>query len=132
MAEKKTFKTAETREHYIKIISDFLAAQDEDVKRVSSTAIAFPVTDADGNEGCVKLVISVPKGSREGEPYDVYQEAEDYAYEQAEKAEKKRKEAEKREKKKAADAAAREEKRKLREQKKAEREAAKAEVEEEE
>ena len=113
MNDKTTFSAAAVRADYLKRIQEFFTDSGEDALLVKSGTIAIPVVDANGTEGWVTVAVSVPKGSRDGEPFDGYEVAEDFAFEQAEK-----------EKKKAKAAAAREEKKRLREAKKAEREAA--------
>ena len=124
MNDKTTFSAAAVRADYLKRIQEFFTNSGEDALLVKSGTIAIPVVDANGVEGWVTVAVSVPKGSRDGEPFDGYELAEDFAFEQSEKEKKKAEEAAKREKKKAKDAAAREEKKRLREAKKAEREAA--------
>jgi nitrogenase molybdenum-iron protein alpha/beta subunit len=92
---------------------DFLA-KEEDVLRTGSNEIAFPVTDSEGNEEFIQIVVKVPTGSRDGEPYNGYQMAEDYSLKlklQQEKAEKARIA---KEKKIAKDAQMRKEKEKVR------------------
>ena len=53
-----------------------------DVIPVSASALAVPVVDAEGNEKFVKLAVSVPHGSRDGNggyiPYDGYKEGDLY------------------------------------------------------
>lgn len=120
MNDKTTFSAAAVRADYLKRIQEFFTNSGEDVLLVKSGTVAIPVVDANGTEGWVTVAVSVPKGSRDGEPFDGYELAEDFAFEQSEKEKKKAEEAAKREKKKAKDAAAREEKKRLREAKKAE------------
>ena len=63
---------------------------DVDVLSVSSSAITFPVVDAEGNEKFAKVTVSIPRGARDGnggyETYDGYAAAEDYKLEVEEKA----------------------------------------------
>lgn len=49
---------------------------------------AFKAVDTEGTVRFVRVTVEVPKGSRDGIPYDGEAEAKAYAYEQAEKAEK--------------------------------------------
>jgi len=72
------------RANYIaKLIEKF--KDDEDVLRVDSNKIAFPVVDEEGEDNWVVLTITIPTGSREGDPYDGYGEAESYALKTAQK-----------------------------------------------
>jgi hypothetical protein len=84
----------------------------EDVLRVASNKIAFPTTDAEGNEFYIVVTVSIPKGEAygKGEEYDGYSMAESYKMkleEQKAKAEQKAKE---KERKIARDKALREQK----------------------
>ena len=101
---------------------DFLA-EEEDVLRTGSNEIAFPVTDSEGNEEFIQIVVKVPTGSRDGEPYNGYYMAEEYSLKlkvQQEKAEKARIA---KEKKIARDAQMRKEKAKAKKNKKEKMEA---------
>lgn len=125
MAKAKKVLHEEIRARFIKLVSDFLTAQNEEVLVVGSNEIAIPCLDSEGNDEYMVITFKVPTGSRDGDAYDGYSMAEDYAIkvrEQAEKAEKAKAE---KEKKIARDKAMREQKAKA----KAEREAARAEGE---
>ena len=92
MAKSRRALQNELRLKYLGKIMEFLA-KEEDVLRTGSNELAFPVTDSEGNEEFIQIVVKVPTGSRDGEPYDGYQMAEDYALKlklQQEKAEKAR------------------------------------------
>ena len=104
---------AEKREEYLEKITNFFK-ESEDVLRTNSNEISFPITDEEGNEDFIQIVVKVPIGSRDGEPYNGYQMAEDYSLKlklQQEKAEKARIA---KEKKIARDAQIRKEKEKAR------------------
>ena len=71
--------TDRAREKYISMISDFLSDNGEVILRVGKNAISFPIVLEDGEERFIKLVVSVPRGSRlEGDEYNAFSEAEDY------------------------------------------------------
>ena len=123
MNDKIVFSAATVRAEYLKRIKDYFTEAGEEVLLIKSGTYAIPVVDSNNTDGWVTITVTIPKGSRDGEPFDGYEVAEDFALEQSEKEKKKAEEAAKREKKKAKDAAAREEKKRLREAKKAEREA---------
>lgn len=61
------------------------------VEQVASNAFGFPIVNDLGNDEIVKITISIPKGDREGNPYDLDAEAEDYRRTVAKKAETKAK-----------------------------------------
>ena len=76
------------RQHYVKTISDVLKELGEDVLQVKSNELSIPVVAEDGEEYYVNFTIKVPNGSRDGDPYDGYAEAEDYEMKQRIKREK--------------------------------------------
>ena len=122
MAKTKKVLHEEIRSKFMKLVSDCLAEKDEEILVVGSNEIAIPCLDSEGNDEYMVITFKVPTGSRDGDAYDGYSMAEDYAMkvrEQAEKAEKAKAE---KEKKIAKDKAMREQKAKA----KAEREAAQA------
>jgi hypothetical protein len=81
---------------YTQTLIDFFQSQDEEVLRIKSNEICFPVVDEEGNEEFVKITIAVPTGSREdNEPFDGYSKAEEYEINQRLKAEKAEKAAKK-------------------------------------
>ena len=99
-------KTAKVLNEEIKVrfldgIVDHLTDVGEEVLRVGSNEIALPVVDSENNEKWLVLTFKVPTGSRDGDAYDGYSMAEDYAMKQVEKAEKAKAKAEKAEKDKA-------------------------------
>lgn len=75
----------ELREVFAQVIEQALA-NDYDVLRVPLSAdstsdgfqLAIPTTDSEQNEKTVLIHISVPKGNRDGVPYDPYEENERY------------------------------------------------------
>lgn len=123
MAKTKTQLHEGIRTKFMEAIIKVLTEQGEEVLRTNSNEIAIPTLDEEGNEEFLVLVFKVPTGSRDGDAYDGYSMAEDYAMKVREKAEKAEKDKAKKEAKIARDKAMREQKAKA----KAEREAAKAE-----
>ena len=124
MAKTKKQLHEEIRNRYLALISEYLTAQGEEILRVKSNEIAIPCLDEDGNEEFIVMTFKVPTGSRDdGEAYDGYGMAEQYAESVAEKEEKAKAEAEKKAKKIARDKAMREQRAKA----KAEHEAKKGE-----
>ena len=80
----------------------------EEVLQVKSNEFAIPTLDSEGNEEWIVITFKVPTGTRDGEPYDGYDEAEGYKESVAEKAFKAQEAAEKKAKKIARDKAERE------------------------
>lgn len=60
-------------------VTDFLKSKGEDVLRIKSGEICFPFVNSNGDDEFLKIAFSVPNGSRDGEPFDGYGEAESYA-----------------------------------------------------
>ena len=76
---------------YVEKLIDFFK-ESEDVLRVGSNEIAFPITDSEGNEDFIVLTCRIPIGANKGtEPYDGYAMAEEYRLKLKEKADKKAK-----------------------------------------
>ena len=90
------------KENYLnKIIEIFTA--DEEVLRVKSNEIAFPVVGCEGNEDFIVITVKVPTGADKGmTPYDGYAMAEEFELKTKEKEEKAKANAEKKAKKSAA------------------------------
>ena len=95
------------RAQYIELLTKLLQKSDEEVLRVKSNEIAIPCVDKDGEDNYVVITIKVPTGSRDGDPYDGYGEADSYALSVKQKAEKAKADAEKKAKKIARDEALR-------------------------
>ena len=113
MAVSKTKLNDEIREKYISTVKDFLEKSGEEVLVTGSNEIALPCVDTEGNEKFIVLTFKVPTGTRDGEPYNGYNEASDYAAHLTAKAEKAKAAAEKKARKIEADKKAREEKARL-------------------
>ena len=97
------------RAKFMKAITEYLTAQGEEVLRVKSNEVAIPTLDSEGNEEFLVLTFKVPTGSRDdGEAYDGYGVAQQYAESVAEKEAKAKAEAEKKARKIAKDKAQRE------------------------
>ena len=119
MAKTKSQLHEGIRNKFMETIVNLLTEQGEEVLRTNSNEIAIPTLDEEGNEEFLVLVFKVPTGSRDGDAYDGYSMAEDYAMKVRDKAEKAEKAKADKEKKIAKDKAMREQKAKA----KAEREA---------
>lgn len=122
MAKSKKQLHEALRNKFLTHFSELLTNEGEEVLRTKSNEIAVPTLDEDGNEEFVVITFKVPTGSRDdGEAYDGYGVAQQYAESAEAKREKAKIEAEKKAKKIAKDKAQREARAKA----KAEHEAAK-------
>lgn len=123
MAKSKKQLHEALRQNFMqRVIHQFVENEGEEVLRTKSNEIAIPTLDEEGNEEFVVITFKVPTGSRDdGEAYDGYAVAEQYAESVVAKQEKAKAEAEKKARKIAKDKAQREAKAKA----KAEREAEK-------
>ena len=101
------------RADYVSKLIEMMTAAGEEVLRTKSNEIAIPVVDADGEDNWVVFSVKVPVGSRDGDVYDGYGEAQAYTMNCEAKAEKAKADAEKKAKKIARDKAMREQKAKL-------------------
>lgn len=97
------------------IVKDNIQKMGYDVLLVKSGTFSIPWAEGD-DEGYINITFSIPTGTRGGEGYDGYSEAENYAFECAEKERKANERKAKAEAKKVRDA-------ELRAKKKAEKEA---------
>lgn len=61
------------------------SASEQNVLRVASNKLAIPFVNELGSQKWYVVTITVPKGTRDGDPYDGVAEAEDYAFRLAEK-----------------------------------------------
>jgi len=87
------------KEEYLKKLVEVLA-ETEEVLRVKSNEIAFPVVGCEGNEDFIVITVKVPTGADKGmTPYDGYAMAEEYEMKLKEKEEKAKATAEKKAKK---------------------------------
>ena len=104
---KKAFREA-IRAEYMDKVKYFLENSKDEVLQVGSNEFAIPVVRGDGEEDYVVLTFKMPIGSRDGDGYDGYAMAEDYAFKCDEKRKKAEAAAEAKAKKMARDAKARE------------------------
>ena len=105
MAVNRRIERELLRNEYLTIISDLLKSHDEDVQLVKSNEIAIPVVGCEGSEEWIVITVKVPTGANKGtEPYNGYDEAENYQFKLREKAEKAKQREEENKKKMAKDA----------------------------
>lgn len=108
MAQNKKALHENLRNKYIEMISEVLKAEGEEVLVTNTNEIAFPCIDEEGNDEWLVLTFKIPTGSRDGDIYDGYGEAESFKMKQDEKREKAKAAAEAKAKKIAKDKAERE------------------------
>lgn len=109
--EKKISQKAlndKLRANYMALVRESLEQLEEDILVVNSNEFAIPCVDEGGNDNFITIKFSVPTGSRDGEPYDGYALANEYAAKVAERAEKAKAAAEAKAKKIARDKTKRE------------------------
>lgn len=89
-------------------VMELFAENGEDILQIATNKITFPFVNSEGNDEWLTITFSIPTGSRDREPFDGYEQANEYlekekrAKERAEKqAEAKRKKIELDEKKRA-------------------------------
>lgn len=88
-------------------IKTFLESEGETVLQIKSGTYCVPWA-IEGEEGYLNLTFSIPKGTRDGDPFDGYEEAENYKLETEAKAQAKAEREEKKRKKIERDKANRE------------------------
>lgn len=91
------------REEIIQNLKEYFTARGEEFLRTAQGEFCFPTVDKNGEDKFVQIVVKIPKGSRDGEPFDGYGLAEDFQIRSEEKAEKAKKMAEKKKAKIAKD-----------------------------
>lgn len=95
------------RAKHLESVRSFFEGEGEEVLITGSGELCFPVVDSEGNERWMQVVVKVPSGSRDGDPFDGYSLAEDWQMKCAEKARKAEADAKKKAEKAAKDAKAR-------------------------
>ena len=110
MADNKKQLREAIRAQYMEKVKTFLTEQEDEVLVVGSNEFAIPVVRSDGEEDYIVLTFKMPTGSRDGDGYDGYAMAEDYAFKLEEKRKKAEAAAVAKEKKMAKDKARREQK----------------------
>ena len=74
------------KNEHLERLMNYLAAQGEEVQQYASNKIGYPICDENGDEAFFVITLSKPAGSRDGEPFDGYAEAENYKLESENKA----------------------------------------------
>ena len=114
MAKSRTQLRTEVKEAYVGKIWELLK-DSEELLRVGSNEIAFPIVDSEGNEDFIVLKVTIPTGANKGtEPYDPYAMGEEYELKERAKKEKAEKLAKAKAEKIAKDIARREKEKEIR------------------
>lgn len=71
-------------EHVERILS-ILQSKGEDAFKIASNVVVYPVVNDNKEEEWIRVTISIPKGSRDGEKFDGYIEKDDYEFRLARK-----------------------------------------------
>lgn len=108
MATSKKSLNEKLRVKYMEMVGEFLTNEGEEILLTGSNEYAIPCVDEDGNDEFVVVTFKVPTGSRDGDPYDGYEMAEEYRMKCEAKAEKAKESAKKKAEKMAKDKAIRE------------------------
>ena len=122
MAQSKKILENKLRSHYMEIVKTVLEKEGEEVLLSGSNEFSVPCVDEEGNDKFLELIFKIPAGSRDGEPFDGYALADEYAQKVKDNAEKAKEKAEAKAKKIAKDKAEREAKAKAKAEHKAEKE----------
>ena len=110
MALSNKMLNEQLRNGYLNAVMAYFS-KEEEVLQVKSNEVAIPVVDAEGNEKWIVITVKVPIGADKGrEPYNGYDEAEDYQHKLKEAEIKRQKKAEEKKKKIEYDKKKREEK----------------------
>lgn len=91
------------RAEWLDFLTEVVQRRGDETLQTASNEFAVPVVDHEGGEHYVVITVKIPTGSRDGDVYDGYAVAEDYAMKCAERKakaeEKARKDAERKAKK---------------------------------
>lgn len=73
---------AELREKGLRTLIEALSKYDSELELlpIGNGSFVIPVLDEEKYERYAKITIEIPTGERDGEPYDAYAEAEEYAW----------------------------------------------------
>ena len=87
-----------TRASIMSLVRECLISKGYDVLQVASGSFGVPSVEGE-DETAIRIVFQIPKGGRDAEGYDVFEEAEAYQFKCAEAEKKARKRAEEKAKK---------------------------------
>lgn len=76
MTRKK--ENEKRRDFFIKDLMEFIESQGNEAIRIKNNEVAFPIVYENGDEAFMKIAVSIPSGSRDGDIFDAYSLAEEY------------------------------------------------------
>ena len=80
----------ELREQIFALIIPILDKEIGEVLKTANNERSIPVVDSEGNERFANIQVTIPRGQRDGTPYDGYAAAQSFQEEEEQKIEKKR------------------------------------------
>lgn len=101
MTRKK--ENEKRRDFFIKDLMEFIESQGNEAIRIKNNEVAFPIVYENGDEAFMKIAVSIPSGSRDGDIFDAYSLAEEYKINEKKKKEIAKKKAQEKQKKIARD-----------------------------
>lgn len=125
MAKKQKDLDEALRNKIVKLLLEFFKEKGEDIRPTASNVLMFPCVDEEDGERFCTITVKIPTGSRDGEEYDGYGEAESYELHLKQMAIKKEKKEKEKQKKIEKDKQAREEKARIKAEKEAKKDIAK-------
>lgn len=66
------------RNEVIEKIKELFYTDGEEIMQVKSNKLAFPFVNSEGSDEFIEITVSVPRGSRDKEPYDAYALADEF------------------------------------------------------
>ena len=121
MASNKVLNDS-LRSNYLSKVKETFEQSGEEVLVTGSGELCMPCVDSEGNDKWIQIVVKVPSGTRDGDPFDGYSLAQDWQMTLAKKKAKAEEAARKKAEKIAKDKASREAKKAAREKAKSEKE----------
>lgn len=106
MANPDNVANEKFRDYVVKAIKEFFQSEEgkkEDIFQTKTNKLAFPFVNELGNDAFIEITVAVPRGSRDGTPYDGYEQKEDFEAAQVRKIEEAKIQAAKKAKKIAQD-----------------------------
>lgn len=106
MASPDNVANEKFRDYVVKAIKEFFQSEEgkkEDIFQTKTNKLAFPFVNELGNDAFIEITVAVPRGSRDGTPYDGYEQKEDFEAAQVRKIEEAKIQAAKKAKKIAQD-----------------------------
>lgn len=91
------------RTEILKKIWALIESEGDEVIQIKKNEIAFPIVYENGDEAFMKIAVSIPSGSRDGDIFDAYSLAEEYVINEKKKKEIAERKAEEKQKKIARD-----------------------------